>query len=157
MAGSIAVEQSRAIPVAVELAFSRTLPMPLPELFSRWYGVIPPIKEVCGQTGSWGTPGQTRTVVLAGGGSAQEELTGVDPPRSFSYTLSGIRGPLALLASSVEGKWSFVPAGDGTNVIWQWTIHARSGLSAPLLPVFGRIWRGYARGALERLSAALVD
>lgn len=32
---------------------------------------------------------------------------------------------------------------------WQWTIHPRSALAAPVLPVFARMWRGYARRVLE--------
>lgn len=36
------------------------------------------------------------------------------------------------------------------------TIHPRSALAAPVLPVFARMWRGYARGVLEKLSALLV-
>jgi hypothetical protein len=41
-------------------------------------------------------------------------------------------------------------------VTWQWTIHPRSGFSAPVLPVFGRLWLGYARQSLEELSNQLV-
>ena len=156
MATSVVVEQSRAIPVTVEDAFSRTLPLPLPLVFSRWYGPIPPIKEVRDQTGDWGAAGQTRTVVLVGGGSMREELTSVDAPNSFGYTLSAIKGPLAPLVGSVEGKWSFAPAGTGTQVTWQWIIHPKSGVTAPALPVLGRLWKGYARQALETLSAQLV-
>ena len=156
MAKSVAVEQSRAIPVAVEDAFSRTLPLPLPVVFSRWYGPIPPIKGVREQTGEWDAAGQTRTVMMVGGGSMREELTSVDPPRSFGYTLSNIKGPLAPLVSSVEGKWSFAPVGTGTRVSWQWVLHPKSGVTAPALPVLGRIWKGYARQALETLSARLV-
>lgn len=102
MANPLIVEQSRAIPVTPAEAFARTLPMPLPTLFHRWYGPIPPIKAVRDQTREWAEAGQTRTIALAGGGSMGETLT------------------------------------------------------APGLPVFGRIWRGYARHALESLSDYLV-
>lgn len=156
MPRTIVVEQSRAIPVTVEDAFNRILPLPLPVAFPRWYGPIPPIKEVRDQTGEWDAAGQTRTVVMVGGGSMREELTSVDPPRSFGYTLSGIKGPLAALVGSVEGTWSFAPAGTGTVVTWQWILHPKSGVTAPALPLFGRIWRGYARRALETLSQVLV-
>ncbi|MDT5220033.1 MAG: hypothetical protein QOF15_2138 [Mycobacterium sp.] len=94
---------------------------------------------------------------MVGGGRIQENLTSVDPPRSFAYTLSGITGPLATLVSSVDGKWSFAPAGTGTKVSWQWTLHPKSSAAAPLLPVFGKMWKGYARVVLEKLSAQLVD
>ena len=153
---AVVVQQSRAIPVTVEEAFKGTMPIPLPVICSHWYGPIPPIKEVRDQTGDWDAPGQTRVLTMVGGGSVHEELTGVDPPRSFEYTLTHIKGPLAPLVSSVDGKWSFTPAGTGTNITWQWTLYAKSALTAPVLPVFGRIWKGYARGVLEKLSAQLV-
>lgn len=130
--------------------------MPVPTIFRRWYGPIPPINQVRDQTGNWDAPGQTRTVTLAGGGSMREELTSVDPPRSFGYTLTDIKGPLAPLVNLIEGEWIFTPAGTGTKVTWRWTIHPRSPLTAPVLPVFGRVWKGYARQALEELSAQLV-
>jgi len=145
------------MPVTVEDAFGGTLPMPLPTLFRRWYGPIPPVKQVREQTGDWDAAGQTRIVMLAGGGSMREQLTNVDPPRSFGYTLSDIKGPLAPLANLIEGAWIFTPAGTGTNVTWRWTIHPRSPLTAPALPVLGRLWKGYARQALEELSAQLVN
>ena len=156
MASSVAVEQSRVIPVAVEDAFNRTLPLPLPVIFSHWYGPIPPIKAVRDQAGEWDAAGQTRTVVMVGGGSMREELTSVDPPRSFGYTLSNIKGPLAPLVGSVEGTWRFTPAGTGTTVTWQWILHPKSGVTAPVLPLVGRIWKRYARRSLETLSQLLV-
>lgn len=156
MAQPLVVEQSRAIPVGAEEAFARTLPMPLPTLFPRWYGPIPPIKAVRDQTGGWDAVGQTRTIVLAGGGTMREELTGLDAPRSFGYRIDGLTGPLAPLADHIDGTWSFTPQGTGTRVTWRWAIHRRSALTAPALPVFGRIWLGYARQALESLSDYLV-
>ena len=156
MANPVVVEQSRAIPVAPEDAFAKTLPIPLPVLFARWYGPIPPIKAVHGQVGEWAAVGQTRDVALVGGGGMRETLTSVEPPRSFGYTLNDVRGALAPLIDHVEGEWLFEPHGTGTKVTWRWTLHPRSALAAPVLPVFARIWRGYARQALETLSGHLV-
>lgn len=157
MGRSVTVEQSRAIPVSVEDAFAQTMPISLPELMSQWYGIIPPIKEVRDQTGAWDAAGQTRTILMVGGGRVREKLTSVDPPNSFGYTLSEVSGPLAALVSSVDGLWSFTPAGTGTRISWQWTLHPKSSTTAPLLPVFGKMWKGYARVVLEKLSAQLVD
>src|ERR1700752_884411 len=140
----LVVKQSREIPVGVEQAFGM-LPMPLTDIFRRWYGPIPPIKQVLGQDGEWGTVGQARTVKLVGGGSMLETLTRVDAPRSFEYQITDVKGPLAPLVGRIEGVWSFDPVGEGTDVGWQWTIHPRSSVSALALPVFGRLWRGYAR------------
>ena len=156
MTKPLVVEQSRTIPLGQEDVFRDMVPMPLPELFRRWYGPIPPIKEVRGQTGDWDSVGQSRTVVLVGGGSMLEQLTQFDPPHSFGYTLSDIKGPLSPLVGRVDGEWIFEPIGSGTNVTWRWTIHPRSSLTAPLLPVFGKLWKGYARQSLEALSKQLV-
>ena len=64
---------------------------------------------------------------MVGGGSMREELTSVDPPRSFGYRLKTIKGPLAPLVGPVEGKWIFTPRRDGTTVTWQWILHPKSG------------------------------
>lgn len=156
MAQPLVVEQSRAIPVTQKAAFDGTAPMPLPTLFQRWYGPIPPIKAVRDQTGEWDAVGKSRVVELTGGGSMHEQLTSYDAPRAFGYTLSDVKGAMAPLVDHIDGLWSFEPAGTGTNVTWRWTIHPRSALSAPLLPVFGKLWLGYARRSLEELSNQLV-
>src|ERR1700757_474073 len=123
MTRSLAVEQSRVIPVGVDEAFAGTLPRPLTTIFSHWYGPIGPIKEVRDQTGDWDAAGQTRTVMLTPMGSFDEELTSLDPPHSFGYALTGITGPLGLLVGRAEGKWTFTPCGctnDETAVGWSW-------------------------------------
>lgn len=155
MAQPLTVEQSHVLHIDVQEAYDGTLPMPLPTLFRRWYGPIPPIREVHNQTGDWEVVGQTRTVILTGG-SMREELTRVDPPHAFGYTLSDIRGPLSPLVSKVDGEWLFAPSGSGTTVTWRWTIHPRSRVAAPALPVFGKLWRGYARRALDELGRLLA-
>lgn len=86
----------------------------------------------------------------------RETLTEVDPGRSSRYTITGITGPMAPLADQIEGAWFFDPAGTGTQVTWEWILHPKSAISAPALPVFARLWRGYARQSLESLSDDLV-
>ena len=156
MPNPLVVEQSRTISMAQEEVFRDMVPMPLQSLFRKWYGPIPPIKEVRDQTGDWDAVGQSRTVVLVGGGSTREELTQFNSPHSFGYTLSEVKGPLSPLVGRVDGEWTFEPVGSGTNVTWRWTIHPRSGLTAPLVPIFGKLWKGYARQSLEELSKQLV-
>ena len=144
------------IPVGVDEAFTGTLPLPLTSVFRHWYGPIGPIKEVRDQTGEWDTAGQTRLVMLTPSGSFHEELTSLDPPHSFGYALTGVTGPLGLLVSRADGEWRFTPSGSATTVTWRWNIHARSALTAPLLPALGLLWKGYARKSLETLSAELT-
>jgi hypothetical protein len=156
MPNSVVVEQSRAIPVTPEDAFADTMAINLPELFNRWYGPIPPIKAIAGQTGQWNSIGETREIVLAGGGGMDETLTLVDAPKAFGYRIDHLRGPLSPLIDHIEGLWSFEPCGTGTRVRWQWTLHPTSVITAPLVLGFARIWRGYAGHALETLSNHLV-
>ncbi|MGI8678197.1 MAG: SRPBCC family protein [Jatrophihabitans sp.] len=156
MADPVILRSSRTYPVPLEQAFDLVLPAALERFFTRRYGPIPPIKGVEGQQGLWGTVGQTRTVRLADGGSMREELVSVDRPNSFGYRLTDLTGPLKPLASSVEGLWSFAPAGSGVRISWQWTVHPVSRLGALALPVFGRFWHGYARQALEQLETLLL-
>ena len=156
MAKAHVMEQSRAIPVDVDTAFRRTLPMPLPTLFSRWYGPITPIKAVRDQTGDWSAAGQTRTVVQVGGGTMREQLTVVDAPNVFGYTLSGITGALAPLVDHVDGEWRFAPIGTGTEVTWRWIVHPKSAAAALAMPAFAKLWSGFARQSLEQLSHELL-
>lgn len=157
MASPVSVESSRTIPVTPVEAFARTLPMSLPTLFARRYGPIPPIKEVRDQCGDWNSVGETRTIALSGGGTMRETLTSIDPGHSFGYTITSITGPLAPLINHVEGYWIFDSAGTGTRVTWRWVLHPKSVFTAPALPVFARLWRGYAAQSLEALSDYLVS
>ena len=147
---------SRTYPVDVERAFDLVLPMPLTDLFSRRYAAMPPIREVRDQQGEWGTLGQTRTIRLADGGTLRETLTSVERPRSFGYRITDVTGPMKPLVTQVEGRWLFEPAGLGTRVTWGWTVHPRGAIGRAVMPLFARMWRGYARQALEELERVLL-
>jgi hypothetical protein len=155
VATPISVEQSRAIPVDVQHAFDGTLPIPLPSIFCRRYALLPPIKEVRGQIGTWGQVGQVRTVVTSDRGTMRELLTDVDAPHSFSYQLSDITGPMRPLVESIDGRWEFTSKGTGTLITWRWTLHPQ-GVGAPLMPLIIRMWHSYAKQSLERLSELLL-
>src|ERR1700742_3651923 len=158
MAQTLAVQQSRVIPVSVDDAFAGTLPIPLTTVFSRWYGPIGPVKEVRDQHGEWGITGQTRTVLLSPTGRFHEELTSLDPPHSFGYALNGITGPLGLLVGRADDEWRFTASStvpSESTVTWRWNIHARSALTALLLPALGVLWKGYARRSLQTMSKLL--
>jgi hypothetical protein len=148
--------RSRTFPVPVAEAFDRLLPMPLSDLFTGWYGPIPPVGATV-QDGEWGVPGQRRTVVFVGPGSVQEELLDVDRPHEFRYELSRPTGPLALLVRRVRGSWAFTPEGTGTRITWSWDVEARNRAARAALPAFARLWQGYARNSLNRLKALLLE
>ncbi len=149
------VAQSRAIPVDVQRAFEVTLPVPLTTIFRRRYAVLPPIREVREQEGTWGQVGQTRVVVTTDGGTMREQLINVDPPRSFAYRLSEITGPMRPLVDSIEGHWEFTEVGTGTLVTWRWILDPRV-FGSPFMPLVAQMWRRYARQALEELSDLLL-
>jgi hypothetical protein len=153
---SVIVKQSREIPIEPQRAFGATLPMPLTAIFSRRYGLLPPVREVRGQEGVWGQVGQTRTVVTTDGGTMRELLTEVDAPKSFSYLLSEISGPMRPLVDRVDGWWEFATHDKGTLVTWRWTLHPKF-LGACVMPLITLMWRGYARQALELLSQRLLE
>ncbi len=147
---------SRSYPVSAEQAFDSVLPVPLEVLFNQRYGPIPRIRGVEGQIGTWGQVGQTRTVLLAGGGSMREELIQVERPRIFGYTLTDVTGPMKPLVRRVDGAWSFEADGTGTLVTWHWSLYPASSLGRLAMPVFGRLWRGYARQSLRRIEELLL-
>ncbi|WP_310962027.1 SRPBCC family protein [Nocardioides terrisoli] len=154
MTGWYDVAESRVVPAGAEDAFRAVIPIPLTRIFAHRFGPIPPIRDVLGQDGEWGTPGQTRTIVLADGGRMREELTAVDEPSSFDYRITGITGPMRPLVAEVEGRWVFEPEGTTTRITWSWRIRPRPA-GRLLMPVFGWFWRGYARRALATIEAVL--
>ena len=158
MSNPLAVQESRAVPVPVEQAFAWLVPVPLTSIFDRWYGPIPAVREVTDQDGEgdWGAVGQSRTIRTADGGSLREELTTVEAPHRLGYTLRDVTGPMKLLVSHVEGLWTFEPAGTGVRITWAWTVHPASQLAEVAMPVFGWLWKGYARQALERIEDLLL-
>ena len=157
MPAPYAVSSSRAVPVTVDEAYLHTLRLPLTEMFARRYLAIPRIVRVDQlDPGDWGTVGQRRTIHLADGGSMLETLTRCDEPDAFGYEITGLRGALSLLVDRIEGTYAFVKAGTGTRVTWSWLLHPKGGLGATVMPVFGRMWAGYARQALEELERSLV-
>ncbi len=151
------VSASRSVPVEVERAFDAVIVEPLPRIFSRRFGPFAPIREVRDQTGDiWGTVGQSRRIVLSDGGAVTERLTSVDRPTAFGYQLSEIKGPLKALVSTVAGEWRFESAGTGTRITWSWVLEPASTVSRYTLPLLARLWRGYARQALEEIEQILV-
>lgn len=152
---TVTLSESRAVPIPVEEAFDRVLAHPLPSVFRRRRLAIPPIRDVRHQDGEWGSVGQTRTIVLADGGTMRETLTSNDRPHAFGYTISEVRGPMKPLVASADGRWTFEPAGTGTRITWTWVL-TPTAAGRVAMPAFGAMWRGYARQALEEVERILL-
>jgi hypothetical protein len=156
MTAPLQLEQSRAFPVSLDRAWQVVLPAPLEQIFSRRYGALPPVTGVRDQDGDWGRVGQTRTIRLADGGSMREELTVVTPGQEFGYTITEVTGPMKALVASAEGRWVFTEVGTGVRVSWSWTVHPLNSFAELAMPLFGWLWRGYARRALEQVETLLL-
>lgn len=85
-----------------------------------------------------------------------ETLTRLDPPHSFGYTIDAVGGPITALVGSAEGRWAFEPVGTGTRVTWSWQVEPANAVASVLMPVFGRMWDGFARQGFEQIEALLV-
>lgn len=156
MTDDVVLQYTRTYPLEVADAFEQLLALDLTVLFDRRYAAIPPITAVRDQDGPWRTPGQARTIVLADGGTMREELTAVESPTRFTYRISGITGPMKQLIESLEGAWTFEPAGTGVRIGWTWRVHPAGRLGRVAMPVFGRMWRGNARQAFDNIESLLV-
>ena len=146
---------SRTYPAGVARSFDTTLALPLPYLFAHRYAAIPPVTQVRDQE-AWDAVGCTRTIVLGDGGTIREELVEVDRPHAFAYRLTDVTGPMSLLVSSVNGRFTFESAGTGVRITWSWVVHPRGRVGTAAMPVFARMWKPYARTALARLEDALI-
>ena len=157
MAGPTTVSSSRAVPAPLDETYHHTIELPLTEMFSRRYLAVPGVTRVEQHDAEpWGTVGQSRTIHLADGGTMTETLTRCDRPVAFGYDITDLRGALSPLVERIEGVYAFEKAGTGTRVTWSWVMHPKGRIGAAGLPLFARMWRGYARQALEQLERSLV-
>jgi hypothetical protein len=156
MAEPLALRYSRTYPTTVERAYDALIVVPLSEIFDQRYLLIPPITTVRDQSGPWEQPGETRTIVLADGGTMHERLTQATRPERFRYEIDAVTGMLKPLVEHVEGEWSFAPAGTGVRVTWTWLVRPSGRVGELAGPVLSRLWRGYARQAFDRLEGVLV-
>lgn len=156
MATPTTVHRSGTVPAPLETVFEAALSLPLPQLYRRRYGPMPPIVEVREQQGAWETPGQTRVLQTADGGTMREEMLSVERPSGFANRLTVLSGPFRPLVATIEESWAFRPAGEGTEATWEWNLYARNALGRLLAPMVGRLWLGYARGVLAQLSQEVV-
>jgi len=137
-------------------AFEYNVPIDLTSIFTG-YGPLPAVTGTKNQTGAWDGAGQTRTVLLSDGSSAQEILTKYEHPNYFSYTVSDFTGVLRFLATSANGEWWFSSDLSGkTHIKWRYAFNASSFFVVPVLCFITQVlWRGYMRKALGLLKAQI--
>ncbi|MDQ1540544.1 MAG: hypothetical protein QOH29_1270 [Actinomycetota bacterium] len=135
------------------VSFDVIVPIDLETIFKRWL-LLPGVRGVRDQSGPWDAAGRTRIVELGDGTEVPEQLTRVEPRRSFAYRVGPFPRPLGLLATAAEGEWLFSPERAGTSVRWTYRFFPRPGFRLVIRTCVAPMWRGYARRALTRAAAA---
>ena len=117
------------------------------------YGLLPAVVRTSGNTGPWDRPGSARTVHLADGTTAREEVTAYERPRYFAYRTSDYTFALRYIAKFAEGQWWFEDDTNGTKVRWTYTFHAKGRLTSILLALFVKTqWVGYIRTCIRNVQ-----
>ena len=120
------------------------------------YGPLPAVSSTSDLHGRWDQPGSYRTVHLADGNTAREEVTDYQRPGYFAYQISNFTFALRHLATKGQGQWWFRSTSEGTSVRWRYTYTSRSVLTYPLLWGFAQwFWRGYMRVGLKATKQQL--
>jgi hypothetical protein len=149
----------------VSTTVERTIRVPRTELFA-WmgplelsrillgYGPLPAVTATSDQTRPWPQVGSARTVHLADGSSAREEITAAETPSFFAYHVGDFTSAVRHLTNGARGRWWFDDvAGDATHVRWEYTFEPRSAVTAVILfPIVRIFWRGYMRVAMDALE-----
>ncbi|MEM7031360.1 MAG: SRPBCC family protein [Chloroflexota bacterium] len=146
---ALATQVSTVINANQAETFARIAPIDLTSIFTG-YGPLPAVIGTKDQTGRWDEAGQTRTVELSDGSTAQEKLDVYTYPSYFSYTVSNFSGSLRFLTTSANGEWWFEQQDSGkTNVKWRYAFHARSVFAVPILWFIATVlWHRYMAKAL---------
>ena len=114
------------------------------------YGLLPPVERTSGNTGPWDRPGSSRTVHLADGNTAREEVTAYARPTYFAYRTDNYTFALKFIATGAKGQWWFNADSEVTHIKWRYEFTAKGRVTAVLLSLFVCTqWAGYMRVCLE--------
>jgi len=117
------------------------------------YGFLPGVVRTSSNTGPWDTPGSSRTVHLADGTTAREQVTAYERPQYFGYRTDRYTFALRHLANSATGQWWFNAQSGGTHVKWTYGFDSKRRLTAPILILFIRLqWGGYMRTCAKNVQ-----
>ena len=143
------------------MVFEHIMPVDLTSIFTG-YGPLPAVVGTRDQTGAWDAAGQTRTVIMSDGSSAQEQLAAYEYPNYFSYTVNNFTGVFRAFVTSARGEWWFGPEpgirGEVTHIKWGYVFNARSSFSLPIVWFLTKIlWKGYMSKVLYVLKAQIEN
>lgn len=122
----------------------------LPKVLRRW-GPIPAVVGTRERTGPWNVPGSERTVLLADGGTAREQVLVWERPRRFEYRVDRFTSPLGRLADHAIGSWTFSDTQSGSAFRWVYSFQSRGRLATIPLAALVRVgWSRYMSQCADR-------
>lgn len=123
-----------------------------PTKFYPKFGPLPAVVEVRDQSGSWDTPGRTRTLVLSDGGSVVETITNAESPSYFAYDLSRFTGLFGVLVSGARAEWRFERIAEGTRIHWTYTFRGLPGRAWIVKLIVKLWWARYMQRVLPPIA-----
>lgn len=146
---SVSSTQSVTIRLPRDELFEWWVPIDLPDIL-HGYGPLPGVERTSDQTGPWHEVGSRRTVHLADGHTAREEVVACESPRFFAYEVGDFTNAFRFLVAKGRGEWQFEPDGSVTDVTWTYTFWPTTTAAMPLLvPIVKLLWSGYMRRGIE--------
>ena len=151
MPDPIAAAASINVNASPERTFAAALAMD-PVQIVRARGLIPGVRSVSGQTGPWSAPGQTRTLTLTDGATAEETLIAVEPA-GYRYRVGKFTGLFSRIVKEAAARFEVTPRSEGSVLTWTYEFQPKGGLSAAILSfLVDSQWNSYMDAALERLK-----
>jgi Polyketide cyclase / dehydrase and lipid transport len=115
-------------------------------------GVLPAVKAVHHQTGSWDTIGRTRMLMLSDGGHVIEAITDTDSPTYFAYELSDFQKLFGMLVASARAEWRFERVESGTRISWTYTFFGKPGRGWIVALIVRLLWGPYMTKVLPPIA-----
>ena len=142
--GSVSHTVGREAPVGVERLFDTVVAEDvLPRVLRRW-GPVPAVTGTRDLSGPWDRAGSSRTVLLADGNTAREQVVRWERPRLFEYRIDRFTSAIARFVDHGTGRWEFAAMPGGSRLTWTYTFTTRGALSAALIAPFVRtVWGRY--------------
>lgn len=148
----------RIVPVPQHEIYEYFIPINIADILVGW-GPLPRVVKTTDQTGDWSTVGSRRTVHLADGSTASEQVTHYLQDKEFGYTVSQFTNPIHLLARQAKGLWTFEAiTPNSTKLSWTYTYEAHNLLTWLLLiPIVKTLWKQYMQKALDTFTKLAIS
>ncbi len=116
------------------------------------YGPLPGIKSAEFEVRAPEIVGSRIRVENTDGSSHVEEIVEWEPERSLRLHMAEFSAPLSRLATDIGETWEFERAGDTTNVVRSFQLHARSALTRPFLWLISKLLKRAIDRHLRQMS-----